>query len=151
MRMSPGDFAVIRNERTPGSLAEFYPFKVAKVITVYTDSSDYITEILVHECGGGPVRGSFDPCDPRSTYKPRYTGIDPIYNVERDLFFEGNARRKRWQVAKQFLIEPLTIVEWGKKEKMLTIHCKLRASVLATIHHQPRVEWVLPSKEVVNE
>ena len=149
LRIVSGDFAVIRNERSPGSSAKFYPFQVAKVITVYTNSSDYITEILVHECGGDPVRGSLDPCDKKTSYKPRYMGIDPINGLERDLFIEGNAQRKPWQLAQQFTIDPLTIVEWGRKDQMLTIPCKLRASVLTTIHHQPRVEWVLPAKELV--
>jgi hypothetical protein len=146
LKIMSGDYAVIRNEKIEGQV--FVPFQVAKIIEVYTNADDFITEILVHECGGPMPKGASGPCDHKQTYKPRYKGIDPTDKFEKDMFVAGYSQRKPWQKPVQCLVDPLTIIEWGKEHMIITKPSKLRCSVLTTIHDQPRVDWTMAPRHL---
>ena len=147
LRINHADIAVIRNERVEGE--EFYPFQVVQILEVNNDADDVIISIVVQEMGGMKPRGVTDPCHKKQTYKPRYKGIDPLDKDEKDVFLEGFGRVRDWMVPQYLTIDPLTIVEWGKKKAMLTDPAQLNAAVLKAIHHQPRVEWTLPAADLV--
>jgi hypothetical protein len=143
LRVNHLDWVLIRNERANEDV-EFCPFQVAVVISVIVNAEDFITAIMVHECGGAKKKHITDPCDVSQTYRPRYKGVDPKDNKEKDIFIEGHSRKKKWMKEVYVTIDPLTIFEWGKKQTIVTGAGKLQKRTLKVIHHQPRVEWSLP-------
>jgi hypothetical protein len=145
LRINHGDWAVIRNEPVEGE-AEFHPFQVVKIIEVIVDAKEYITKLWVHECGGYKPAAATGTCDESQTYKPRYKGIDPVDRLEKDLFYERVPITK-WHKPVLLYIDPLTVVEWGKTEMMLTTTRRLKMKVLEVISNQPRVQWKLPEKD----
>ena len=107
------------------------------------DVEDKSTSCWIHECGGSLPKNATNYCTASQTFRPRYIGIDPLDNLEKDVFFAGRGRKKAWMKAQLVRIDPLAIIEWGPKNQIVTDACHLRSKVLNVIHFNPRVQWEL--------
>jgi hypothetical protein len=149
-KFETGDWCVLRQD-----LAE-EPFFVGRITGMDMDENDICSKLYVQECGAEESRQvEKKKCLPSSTYRLRWQkevgeaeveleGKKCVRKVKMDQYTSGNkageAGYKR--VVSEF--QPECVVEWGKREKMLTKNCCLLAAVLKSISANPRVNWKLP-------
>jgi hypothetical protein len=144
-----GDWCVLRQD-----LAE-EPFFVGRIHTMEMDDDDICRKLFVQECGAEESRqAEKKKCLPNSTYRLRWQkelpaaeviieGKTCLRKVKIDQYTSGNQRGEGGfkRVVSEF--DPASVVEWGKRDKMLTKSCCLQHGVLRSISANPRVEWKL--------
>jgi hypothetical protein len=145
---NPNDWCVLRQDLTEE------PFFVGRIVMFETDEENVCSRILVHECGSEEGKGEKKKCLKDSVYKLRWQKVSDVNvklngkkvlkTVTVDQFTTGNKKGEAGfkMVTKWF--DPASVVEWGKKAKIVTAKGTLLIGIQKAISANPLVAWTFP-------
>jgi hypothetical protein len=140
-----GDWCIIRQDITEE------PFFVGRINGMKTDENDICKELHMQECGSEESRKEKKKCLPNSKYKLRWQkeievdvdieGKKVRKKVKIDQYTSGNQRGEAGFKMVLSVFDPRSVVEWGKREKIVRRDGSLTSDAMLSISANERVQW----------